>query len=296
LPMLAALSVTHGYLPPHPAPAALVQQFHADMGLTLLYGIVVAVPAIVIAGPVYSRFIRDIDRPPLATFTPDLRPEADLPSMGASLASALLPVVMLAAGALLVPVVAAGAPQMIARALSDPALAMLVAVLTAVALLGVRRGRTLRDVMGWCERAVADVALILLLVGGAGAFKQVLTDAGASAAIASAIMQVPAPPLVLAWAMTAVVRVCVGSATVAGLTTAGLVAPLVSEGAADPNLMVLAIGSGSLMLSHVNDGAFWMFKEYFNVSVVECLRSWTVMETIVAIVGLLGVLVLDAWI
>jgi Gnt-I system high-affinity gluconate transporter len=109
-------------------------------------------------------------------------------------------------------------------------------------------------------------------------------------------MQMPAPPLVLAWAMTAVVRVCVGSATVAGLTTAGLVAPLVSRGAADPNLMVLAIGSGSLMLSHVNDGAFWMFKEYFNVSVVECLRSWTVMETIVAIVGLLGVLVLDVWI
>ena len=296
LPMLAALSVTHGYLPPHPAPAALVQQFHADMGLTLLYGIVVAIPAIVIAGPLYARFIRDIDRPPLSTFTPTLLDETALPSLGASLASALLPVVMLGTGALLVPVAGAGAAQGIARALSDPSLAMLAAVLTAIVLLGLRRGRTLRDVMGWCERAVSDVAMILLLVGGAGAFKQVLTDAGASAAIAAVIMRVPAPPLVLAWAMTAVVRVCVGSATVAGLTTAGLVAPLVSGGAADPNLMVLAIGSGSLMLSHVNDGAFWMFKECFNVTVAECLRSWTAMETIVAIVGLLGVLVLDVWI
>ncbi len=296
LPMLAALSVTHGYLPPHPAPAALVQQFKADMGLTLLYGIVIAIPAIIVAGPVYARFIRDIDRPPLSTFTPELRPESSLPPLWASLTSALLPVVMLAAGAVLVPLIGPGRLQVVARALSDPSLAMLTAVLAAVGLLGVRQGRSLGVVMGWCERAVADVAMILLLVGGAGAFKQVLTDAGASAAIAEAILRIPAPPLVLAWAMTAVVRVCVGSATVAGLTTAGMVAPMVSGGAADPNLMVLAIGSGSLMLSHVNDGAFWMFKEYFNVSISECLRSWTAMETIVAIVGLLGVLVLDVWI
>ena len=106
----------------------------------------------------------------------------------------------------------------------------------------------------------------------------------------------PAPPLVLAWTMAALVRVCVGSATVAGLTTAGLVAPLVTSGAADPNLMVLAIGAGSLVLSHVNDGAFWLFKEYFNVSVVECLQTWTAMETIVAVVGLMGVLILDVWV
>lgn len=295
LPMLAALSVTHGYLPPHPAPAALVQQFGADMGLTLLYGIVIAIPAILLAGPGYARFVRHIDRPPLATFTPTLLPESHLPSLGASLLSALLPVAMLAAGALLVPYTE-GPAQGVARALSDPSLAMLSAVLVAIGLLGLRRGRALREVMGWCERAIADVAMILLVVAGAGAFKQVLTDAGASAAIAEAILQVPAPPLVLAWAMTAVVRVCVGSATVAGLTTAGLVAPLVGSGAAEPNLMVLAIGAGSLMLSHVNDGAFWMFKEYFNLSVGETLRTWTAMETIVSIVGLLGVLALDVWI
>lgn len=296
LPMLAALSVTHGYLPPHPAPAALVQQFHADMGRTLLYGIVVAIPAIIVAGPIYTRFLTHIDHPPLATFSPTLRPEASLPSLPASLVSALLPVVMLAAGSLLVPYAASGAPLVMARGLSDPTLAMLSAVVVAVALLGLRDGRRLRDVMPWCERAVADVAMVLLIVGGAGAFKQVLTDAGASRAIAELILQVPAPPLVLAWTMAALVRVCVGSATVAGLTTAGLVAPLVAGGAADPNLMVLSIGAGSLVLSHVNDGAFWLFKEYFNVSVAECLQTWTAMETIVAVVGLAGVLVLDVWV
>lgn len=296
LPMLAALSVTHGYLPPHPAPAALVQQFRADMGLTLLYGIVIAIPAILLAGPFYSRFIRDLDPRPHGTFVTPLKPESDLPSLGASLVSALLPVVMLASGAVLTPLVTGTGAERLARALSDPTLAMLAAVLVAGVLLGLRQGRELPEVMTWCERAVADVAMMLLIVGGAGAFKQVLTDAGASKAIAELLLQVPAPPLVLAWAMAGLVRVCVGSATVAGLTTAGLVAPLVSSGAADANLMVLSIGAGSLLLSHVNDGAFWLFKEYFNISVAECFRTWTVMETIVSVVGLIGVLVLDIWI
>lgn len=296
LPMLAALSVTHGYLPPHPAPAALVQQFHADMGLTLLYGIVIAIPAILIAGPFYSRFVRHIDRPPLSTFTPTLVAEENLPSLASSLFTALLPVGMLATGSVLVAVATSPGGLVVGRALSDATLAMLCGVLAAVPLLGVRAGHRLRDVMAWCERAVADVAMMLLIVGGAGAFKQVLTDAGASKAIATALLHLPAPPLVLAWVMAGLVRVCVGSATVAGLTTAGLVAPLVAGGVTDPNLMVLAIGAGSLVLSHVNDGAFWLFKDFFNLSVAETLQTWTAMETIVAIVGLIGVLVLDVWI
>ncbi len=296
LPMLAALSVTHGYLPPHPAPAALVQQFHADMGQTLLYGILIAIPAIILAGPVYSRFMPRIDRPPLSTFVPALRDEATLPSLAASLTTALLPVVMLAVGSLLTPRVPEGVAGQVVRALGDPSLAMLVAVLVAIGVLGLRTGQSVATVTGWCERAASDVALVMLVVGGAGAFKQVLTDAGSSTAIASALASLQAPPLVLAWAMAALVRVCVGSATVAGLTTAGFVAPLVANGSADPNLMVLAIGAGSLMLSHINDGAFWLFKEYFNLSVAETLQTWTAMETIVAIVGLAGVLVLDIWI
>jgi Gnt-I system high-affinity gluconate transporter len=296
LPMLAALSVTHGYLPPHPAPAALVQQFHADMGRTLLYGLLIAIPAIVLAGPVYTRFMPRIDRPPLSTFVPVLRDESTLPSLAASLTSALLPVAMLAVGSVLSPYVGSGIAGSAVRALSDPSLAMLVAVLVAIVVLGLGSGSSIGTVTGWCERAVSDVGVVLLVVAGAGAFKQVLTEAGASTAIASALARLHAPPLVLAWSMAALVRVCVGSATVAGLTTAGFVAPLVSNGSTDPNLMVLAIGAGSLMLSHINDGAFWLFKEYFNLSVAETVQTWTAMETIVAIVGLLGVLLLDIWI
>jgi Gnt-I system high-affinity gluconate transporter len=296
LPMLAALSVTHGYLPPHPAPAALVQQFHADMGRTLLYGLLIAIPAIVLAGPVYTRFMPRIDRPPLSTFVPVLRDESTLPSLAASLTSALLPVAMLAIGSVLSPYAGSGIAGSAVRALSDPSLAMLVAVLVAIVVLGLGSGSSIGTVTGWCERAVSDVAVVLLVVAGAGAFKQVLTEAGASTAIASALARLHAPPLVLAWSMAALVRVCVGSATVAGLTTAGFVAPLVSNGSTDPNLMVLAIGAGSLMLSHINDGAFWLFKEYFNLSVAETVQTWTAMETIVALVGLLGVLLLDIWI
>jgi Gnt-I system high-affinity gluconate transporter len=140
--------------------------------------------------------------------------------------------------------------------------------------------------------AIADVASILLVIAGSGAFKEVLVQTQMDKRIGEALQGLPVDPLIVGWVVTAAIRVCVGSATVAGLTAADLLAPLVSDGSTDPNLMVLAIGSGSLACSHVNDAGFWLFKEYFNVSLGDTLRSWTVMETIVAVVGLAGVLVL----
>jgi Gnt-I system high-affinity gluconate transporter len=292
LPAVAALSVTHGYLPPHPGPAALVQQFGGDMGRTLLLGTVVAIPAILIGGPLLARFLRHIDREPLASFTSEPRPDDTLPPLAASLVCALLPVALLTVGTVLRSAGLVGSHAMV-DLVSDPALALLIGVLLAIGWLGIGQGRSFTVVMNWCEQALTDVALILLIVGGAGAFKQVLTDGGASLAIASALESFAAPPLVLAWGMAVVVRVCVGSATVAALTTAGLIAPLVARQGIDPDLLVLSIGAGSLALSHVNDGGFWIFKEYFNLTIGETLQSWTVMETIVAVVGLVGVLVLD---
>lgn len=293
LPAVAALSVTHGYLPPHPGPAALVQQFGGDMGRTLMLGTLVAIPAMVLGGPVLARFVKDIDRAPLAAFTAAPRAEDTLPPLGASLACALLPVVLLTLGTLLRTAGLVGVNAGV-DLMSDPALALLVGVLVAMGWLGMGQGTPFRGVMVWCEQALTDVALILLIVGGAGAFKQVLTDGGASLAIASALESLAAPPLVLAWCMAVLVRVGVGSATVAALTTAGLIGPLVGRQGVDPDLLVLSIGAGSLALSHVNDGGFWIVKEYFNLTVAETLRSWTVMETIIAVVGLAGVLVLDA--
>ena len=141
--------------------------------------------------------------------------------------------------------------------------------------------------------AVKDVAMVLLIIGGAGGLKQVLLDGGLTAQLSSILKDVNMPPLILAWLIAAVIRVCLGSATVAGLTTAGILAPMIPSLNVNPSLMVLSVGAGSLMFSHVNDPGFWLFKEYFNLSIKDTIRSWSMMETIVSVVGLIGVLLLN---
>jgi len=173
---------------------------------------------------------------------------------------------------------------------------MLIALGYGTLALGVNSKRSMSQVMNIYVEAVKDVAIILLIVAGAGALKQIFTDSGVSAQIADMLKSQTIHPLVLGWLIAAVIRVCIGSATVAGLTTAGIIAPVVASSTVDPNLMVLAIGAGSLMFSHVNDSGFWMFKEYFNLSIRQTIRSWSVMESIVALVGLGGVLLLDIFI
>jgi Gnt-I system high-affinity gluconate transporter len=292
LPMLAALSVTHGFLPPHPSPAALVVQFKANMGLTLLYGLAVAIPTIIVAGPLFARTLKHIDAKPLETFA--AAPTGPAPSTTNSFFTALLPVLLLslAAG---YPFLAGGRlPSQAAVALlGQPSVAMLLAVAYATYSVGLRLGKTMPQLMVLFADAVKDISMILLIIGASGALKQVLTDSGASAEVAGLLQNVALPPLVLGWLMAAVLRACVGSATVAGLTTAGLVAPLLLRTHTNPNLMVLAVGAGSLMFSHVNDSGFWLFKEYFNLSVKDTVRSWSVMEAIVGLMGLGGVLVLN---
>ena len=293
LPALAALSVAHGLLPPHPAPTALVATFKASLGLTLLYGLVIAVPALVLAGPVFARAMAAIPARPLAGLATTSRPEHELPGAGVSIITALLPAVLLlatAVGGAVVPADSAAAAAM--KFVADPDVVMLTALLFATVTLGLARGRSLPAVMNTFAGAIGDVASILLVIGGSGAFKQVLVASGVNSRIGEALQGLPLDPLVLGWLVTAVIRACVGSATVAGLTAAGILAPVVTAGGVDANLMVLAIGAGSLALSHVNDAGFWLFKEYFNVSLADTLKSWTVMETIVSVVGLVGVLVL----
>ncbi len=293
LPALAALSVAHGLLPPHPAPTALVSTFNASLGLTLFYGVAIAVPALVLAGPVFARAMATIPARPLAGLATTQRPEHELPGAGVSILTALLPAVLLLAtaiGGAIVPAGSAAATAM--KFIADPDVVMLTALLFAALTLGIARGRSLPAVMNTFAAAIGDTASILLVIGGSGAFKQVFVASGVNSRIGEAMQGLPLDPLVLAWLVTAVIRACVGSATVAGLTAAGILAPLVTAGSVDPNLMVLAIGAGSLAFSHVNDAAFWLFKEYFSLSIADTLKSWTVMETIVALVGLAGVLVL----
>ena len=296
LPMLAALSVTHGYLPPHPAPTGIAILFEADIGLTLLYGLAVAVPAIVVGGPLLARTMKRVPARPLPAFanaTP--MPEAELPDAGVSVGTALLPVLLIGGGAAAGAVAAEGTVlAKTAGILGDPVLAMLISVLVAIWTLGLARGRRMPEVMASLTAGVTGVTVVLLIIAGAGALKEVLIDSGVSDYIGGLLASATVSPLVLAWGIATAIRVCVGSATVAGLTAAGIAAPLLETTDASPELMVLAIGSGSLMLSHVNDGGFWLFKEYFCLSVRDTLRTWTVMETTVGVMGLLGVLVLDA--
>src|SRR5579872_1396469 len=295
LPMLASLSVTHGFVPPHPAPAALVGEFHADMGKTLMYGLLLAVPAVLLAGMAYSRTLRNIHASPLEGFVAAEKPEAELPGIGNSLLSSLLPVILLMITTILPMSAHLGEKGLkLMSFIGDPSIILLLAVFVATYTLGIMGGMKMKKIMKIYEESVKDVAMILLIVGGAGALKGVFTASGVSREIAVHLQTWPVHPLVLGWLMAAIIRVCLGSATVAGLTAASLILPLIVRMHVNPNLMVLSVGAGSLFFSHVNDSGFWMFKEYFNLSIRDTIRSWSIMETIVSIVGLAGVLVLNA--
>lgn len=297
LPMLASLSVTFGFLPPHPAPTALVIQFHANMGQTLIYGLLIAIPAIIIAGPLFAKTLKRIQSHPLETFQGRTKPENELPGAFSSFLSALLPVVLLMAttfaGYFASPTTEGGR---ILAFFGEPDVVMLLSLGVASYTLGIRQGSKIRDIMNSFSDAVKDIAMILLIIGASGCLKQVLTDSGVSEQIAAQLHEIPIQPLVLAWLIAALIRVCVGSATVAGITTAGILAPVILHGSTNPSLMVLSIGAGSLALSHVNDSGFWLFKEYFNLSIKDTFRSWTMMESIISIVGLIGVCILHLFV
>lgn len=298
LPMLASLSVTHGFLPPHPAPTAIADMFSADIGKTLLYGIIIAIPAIIVAGPLFARTIKNINATPLKEFyNPVILKDDEMPSMAISVFSALLPVGLIIISTLLTFFIAKDSILSdVVVFLGNPVVAMLISVMVAIYTLGISRGKKMTSLMNSLSSSVSSITMVLLIIAGAGALKQILIDSGVSGYIGALLKGSQISPLFLAWLIASIIRVCVGSATVAGLTAAGIVLPLVSENQVSPELMVLAIGSGSLMLSHVNDGGFWMFKEYFNLSVKETLSTWTVMETTIGIMGLIGVLTLNIFI
>lgn len=233
----------------------------------------------------------------LSTFKSKDLPEEQLPGLGVSIFSSLLPVILLAVTTLLTMVdIENNFLRTLILFLSDPAIVMILSLAVATYTLGLRMGMKMTRIMDIYVEAVKDITILLLIMGGAGSLKQILVDSGVSAEIATLLNGLDVHPLILGWTIACVIRVCVGSATVAGLTAAGIVLPLLDQPGVDPNLMVLAVGAGSLMFSHVNDSGFWLFKEYFNISIKDTIRSWSLMETIVAIVGIIGVMILDVFI
>ncbi len=293
IPMAASLSVTHCFLPPHPGPMFLVGAFKADLGKTLIYGLIIAIPVVIIAGPLLGKFLKrmNIDIPVQEKIETGTK---NLPGVFESFLLALLPVLLIALA-----VIAnsffhgESIPKKIILFIGDATVALLLSVLLAVFVLGIKRGRSMQGVMQWLNEAVAGVAVILLIITAGGVFKQVLVDSGTADYITSFSKQWNIHPLVFAWVITALLRVAIGSATVAGITAAGIVSPLLATGTVSPELLVLAVGTGSVFGSHVNDSGFWMFKEFFKLSLKQTFLSWTLMETIISILGLIGVMMLD---
>ncbi len=296
VPMLAALSVAHGFLPPHPSPTAIAEQLRASISKTLIYGIIIALPTITLAGPLFAKTLRRYNPSPSNTiFQIESLPENELPGLGISLFTALMPVILLAATAIVLFFVSTQSfLGKIMQFLGDPNIAMLLSVLIAIYFLGTKRGNTIPVVMKKLDEAFKSISVILLIIAGSGIFMQIMSDGGVSIYIGQILKGMQLSPLILGWLIAAIIRVCIGSATVAGLTTVGIMLPILGINQhIRPELMVLSIGAGSLMFSHVNDGGFWLFKEYFNLTIKQTFLTWTIMETIVSVSGLIGVLVLS---
>lgn len=295
MPMAASLSTTHCFLPPHPGPVVLVNAFHADMGKTLMYGLVIAIPAVIIAGPLLGRVLKNRKAGSYDLFG-DTDPVAyqHLPSVLSSFCIALMPVALISMS--VIGNLIFEKDNMLRRFLAfsgDSTIALLLAVIAAIYFFGLRINKTMPQVMQWASDAISGIAVILLTITAGGVFKQVLIDSGTGSYISSFSSTLEMPPLLFAWILTALLRVTMGSATVAGLTAAGIVSPLVVAGNVSPELMVLAVGAGSVFGSHINDSGFWMYKEFFRLSLKETFLSWTVMETLISIIGLAGILVLQ---
>ena len=296
IPMAASLSTVHCFLPPHPSPVILINAFKADLGKTLIYGLIIAVPAIIIAGPVLGTLLRNvkIDMVGLFASKEDI-PYENLPPALPSFIIAILPVFLITSSVIsrsFLP--AESLVNKILAFLGDANIALLLAVLVALWYFGLHSGRKMENVMKWLNEGISGISVILLIITAGGVFKQVLTDSGTAAHISSLSVQWHLPVLVFAWLVTALLRVTLGSATVAGITASGIVAPLLATTHVSPELLVLAVGAGSVFMSHVNDTAFWMFKEFFNLSIKQTFFSWTLMETTISFIGLIGVLILNS--
>ena len=294
IPMAASLSTTHCFLPPHPSPVFLANAFHADIGKTLVLGLIITIPTVIIAGPILGRVLKNIvSSSPISFFTQSTEPVKQLPAAAPSFLIGLLPVLLIAVSVMAENILPKHPVNAIIQFTGNPTIALLLSVLAAIWYFGIKKGEGMITTMKWLNEAVAGIAGIVLIITCGGVFKQILQDSATDQYIASISTQWQMPPLVFGWMITALLRVSIGSATVAGITAAGVVSPLVASGAVSPELMVLAVGTGSVFGSHVNDSGFWMFKEFFKLSLKQTFLSWTVMETLISILGLIGVLILD---
>lgn len=307
LPMAAALSVTHAFLPPHPGPTVIANEFGANVGLVLLYGFLIAIPVVIISGPIFTKIIRkyvpdafnkNSTSGSIASIgeTKQFKLE-DTPSFAISAFTALFPVLLMAFATIVKLIEGRNGENNtffdIVTMVGSPTTVMLISVLLALYTMGVARKIPMKQLMESAETAIKAIGMMLLILGAGGALKQVLIDGGVGDYVAVIFEGSSISPIILAWLIAAVLRVAQGSATVAALTTAGLVIPMMAGTDVNLELMVLATGAGSIIASHVNDTGFWIVKESFGLSMKETFATWTVLETLISISGLVFVLLLS---
>ena len=290
LPLVAGLSVVHGMVPPHPAAMLAVSAYHADVGRTILYAIIVGLPTAALAGPIYARWIApSIVLPAFNPLAAQLEgaPVGTMPGFGISMLTVLMPVIlMLLASAADVSMAPDNTLRTVLDVVGHPIVALLLAVLFSFWSLGRSAAWTRDQLQRFTNDCLAPTATIILVIGAGGGFNKVLIETGVGRAIAAVAISAHLSPLLLAWAIAGLIRVATGSATVAMTTAAGIVAPIaLASPGTSAELLVLATGAGALMLSHVNDAGFWLIKEFFNMTVPQTLKTWTVTETIIGVAG-----------
>ncbi len=298
IPMMAALSVTHGFLPPHPGPTAIAGELGANIGEVLLYGIIVAIPTVLLAGPLFTKLAKKIvpqsfeKMGSIASLGEQKTFKLEeTPAFGISVFTAMLPVIIMSISTVITLIqetmgLADNSLMAAVRLIGNASTSMVISLLVAIYTMGIARKIPIKQVMDSCSTAITQIGMMLLIIGGGGAFKQVLINGGVGDYVAELFKGTAMSPILLAWVIAAILRISLGSATVAALSTTGLVLPMLGQSDVNLALVVLATGAGSVIASHVNDAGFWMFKEYFGLSMKETFATWTLLETIIAVAGL----------
>ena len=293
--MVAATTLSHSLFPPQPGPTALVEAYGADMGMVYMLGIVVFIPAVIAAGIIFPKFYKDKDRPvPPLLKKPKTFTDEEMPGFGISLLVPLIPAIMISAATILNMFIEEGTFfHELINFFGSAEMSLLLAVLIAIYVFGLRVGRNMNEIMGSFDGAIKGIAMIIFIVGAGGAFKEIILEAGVGDYIASIMANTTINPLIMAWFITAMLRIATGTGVVSAITAAGIVGPLMGTMDVNPVLMVLATAAGSNTITHVNDASFWLFKEYFNLSIKDTFKTWGVTLFITSIVGLGVVLILD---
>lgn len=292
LPMVAGLSVVHGLVPPHPATLLAVAAYNADIGRTVFYALLVGVPTAIVAGPLYAKLIApririESDNPIAAQFI-DETPRNNLPSFSLTLFTILLPILLMLIGSWADRFTTPRTSLNDALHLLGSAdIALLIAAMVSFFTLGKMRGFTREAILKFTDQCLAPTATITLLIGAGGGLGRILQDSGTSQAIVDLALRAHISLLLSAWLVAALVRLATGSATVAMAMGSAIIAPIALHTGVRPELLTIATGAGSLVFSHLNDGGFWIVKEYFNMSVADTMKSWSICETIISVVALL---------